>query len=110
MATDRGYTVVVKLGSSVLTAGGNQLNRPAMLEVVRQCFMLQQAGHHVIVVSSGGGSCTLRQPSPACHYRQQTAAGRSGPNPADSALGGAVCAIGDADRADAVDPSRSGGS
>lgn len=45
--------VVIKLGTAVLTSGTPQLNRPAMLEIVRQCAQLHQAGHEIILCSSG---------------------------------------------------------
>jgi glutamate 5-kinase len=45
--------IVVKLGTSVLTAGTKQLNRQRMLEIVQQVAHLHQAGHEVVVVSSG---------------------------------------------------------
>jgi glutamate 5-kinase len=45
--------LVVKLGSNTLTAGGDRLNRPQMLELVRQIASLHRQGHEIIVVSSG---------------------------------------------------------
>ena len=45
--------IVVKLGTSVLTGGGRQLNRPHMVELARQCAELYHQGHDVIVCSSG---------------------------------------------------------
>lgn len=45
--------VVVKLGTNVLTAGSERLNRPRMIEFVRQLAQLKQAGHEVILVTSG---------------------------------------------------------
>jgi glutamate 5-kinase len=44
--------LVLKLGTSVLTAGSLQLNRPRMLDIVRQCARLHAAGVEVVVVSS----------------------------------------------------------
>jgi glutamate 5-kinase len=44
--------LVLKLGTSVLTAGSPQLNRPRMLDIVRQCARLHAAGVELIVVSS----------------------------------------------------------
>ncbi len=44
--------LVLKLGTSVLTAGSPQLNRPRMLDIVRQCAQLHAAGVELIVVSS----------------------------------------------------------
>ena len=46
-------TLVVKLGTSVLTQGTRALNRAHMVEIVRQCARAHAAGHRVIVVSSG---------------------------------------------------------
>jgi glutamate 5-kinase len=44
--------LVLKLGTSVLTAGSPQLNRPRMLDIARQCARLYAAGVEVVVVSS----------------------------------------------------------
>ena len=45
--------LVVKLGTSVLTGGGRALDRPRILELVRQCAQLHRAGHEVVITSSG---------------------------------------------------------
>ena len=45
--------IVIKLGTSVLTAGSPRINRPRLLDIVRQCARLQAAGVEVVVVSSG---------------------------------------------------------
>jgi glutamate 5-kinase len=45
--------LVIKLGTSTLTAGGTQINPARMVELVRQMAHLRQAGHQVILVSSG---------------------------------------------------------
>jgi glutamate 5-kinase len=45
--------IVIKLGTSVLTAGTSYINRPRLIELVRQCARLHQQGHEVILVSSG---------------------------------------------------------
>ena len=47
-------TIVIKLGTSVLTGGTKKLNKARMLEVVRQCAALKEQGHRVILVTSGG--------------------------------------------------------
>ncbi|WP_413110818.1 glutamate 5-kinase [Thaumasiovibrio sp. DFM-14] len=47
------YTIVVKLGTSVLTGGTQQVDRAHMVELVRQCAILQRKGHRIVVVSSG---------------------------------------------------------
>lgn len=46
-------TVVVKLGTSVLTGGTLALDRAHMVELVRQCAELRKQGHSVVIVSSG---------------------------------------------------------
>ncbi|CAG9297284.1 glutamate 5-kinase [Celerinatantimonas diazotrophica] len=46
-------TIVVKLGTSVLTGGKTRLDRAHMIELVRQCQHLHQQGHRVVLVSSG---------------------------------------------------------
>lgn len=46
-------TIVVKLGTSVLTSGTSKLDRAQMVEIVRQCAILHQQGHPIIVVTSG---------------------------------------------------------
>lgn len=45
--------IVVKLGTSVLTAGTDQLSRPQMVDLVRQMAALFAEGRDVILVSSG---------------------------------------------------------
>ena len=46
-------TLVIKLGTSVLTQGTSALDRAHMVEIVRQCVKARAAGHRVVVVSSG---------------------------------------------------------
>lgn len=46
-------TLVVKFGTSVLTQGSKSLNRPKMLDIVRQCTELHQQGFRVVIVTSG---------------------------------------------------------
>ncbi len=46
-------TLVVKLGTSVLTGGSRQLNRAHIVELVRQCARLHAAGHRIVIVTSG---------------------------------------------------------
>ena len=46
-------TIVVKLGTSVLTSGTAKLDRAHMVEIVRQCAVLHKQGHRIIVVTSG---------------------------------------------------------
>ncbi len=45
--------LVVKLGTSVLTAGTNRLNRPYMVGLARQVAALRAQGSQVVLVSSG---------------------------------------------------------
>ncbi len=45
--------IVIKLGTSVLTGGTRQLDRAHMVEIARQCAILQRQGREVIIVSSG---------------------------------------------------------
>lgn len=46
-------TIVIKLGTSVLTRGTRALNRAHMVEIVRQCAQAAEAGHRLVIVSSG---------------------------------------------------------
>ena len=46
-------TVVIKLGTSVLTQGSKSLNKAHMLEIVRQCALAQKAGNRIVIVTSG---------------------------------------------------------
>ncbi|TMP26168.1 glutamate 5-kinase [Pseudoalteromonas rubra] len=45
--------VVIKLGTSVLTAGTDKLNKPRMVDIVTQCMALKQQGYLPVLVSSG---------------------------------------------------------
>lgn len=46
-------TLVVKLGTSVLTGGSRQLDRARMVELVRQCAQAIELGHRLVIVTSG---------------------------------------------------------
>jgi glutamate 5-kinase len=46
-------TIVLKFGTSVLTQGSQQLSRPHILNIVRQCAQLQQEGYRIVIVTSG---------------------------------------------------------
>jgi glutamate 5-kinase len=46
-------TMVVKLGTSVLTRGAPGLDQAHMLELVRSCARVRRDGHRIILVSSG---------------------------------------------------------
>lgn len=45
--------IVVKLGTHILTDGGDRLSRPRMLELVRQIVQLRSERHEMLLVSSG---------------------------------------------------------
>lgn len=45
--------IVIKLGTSVLTAGQDRLNKPRLVDLMRQLSQLMQAGHELTLVSSG---------------------------------------------------------
>lgn len=45
-------TIVVKLGTNVLTSGSKRLDRVIMLERIRECAMLYSEGHNIIIVTS----------------------------------------------------------
>lgn len=45
--------VVVKLGTSVLTGGGRQLDCPHMVDLTRQCAELYHQHHDIVVCTSG---------------------------------------------------------
>lgn len=45
--------IVVKLGTSVLTGGSDRLNRPRMVDLIRQIADLMQQGTQVALVTSG---------------------------------------------------------
>jgi glutamate 5-kinase len=46
-------TIVIKLGTSVLTGGTRSLNRARMVEIVRQCSLAGTLGHRIVLVTSG---------------------------------------------------------
>lgn len=71
--------IVIKFGTSVLTGGTPQLDKPHMVELVRQCAALQQAGKEIIICSSGAiavGRARLNFPelSPTLSNKQMLAA------------------------------------
>ncbi|MCJ7703834.1 MAG: glutamate 5-kinase [Anaerolineales bacterium] len=45
--------IVIKIGTSVLTGGTPNLDRPHMMHLVGQCAELYHQGHEIILVSSG---------------------------------------------------------
>lgn len=99
-------TIVVKLGTSVLTGGSRKLNRAHMVELVRQCAQMQQAGHRMVIVTSGAiaaGREHLGYPD-LPHDGVETTAGRGGANMPDPALGAAVLNLRPQYRADVTNP------
>ncbi|MDR2125135.1 MAG: glutamate 5-kinase [Desulfovibrio sp.] len=52
-ARRRGRTLVLKLGTGVLTRGSSKLDRAHMVEIVRRCAAAAAAGNRIILVSSG---------------------------------------------------------
>ncbi|HBO38108.1 MAG TPA: glutamate 5-kinase, partial [Pasteurellaceae bacterium] len=46
-------TIVVKFGTSTLTQGSPKLNRPHMMEIVRQLAQLHRTGFRLVIVTSG---------------------------------------------------------
>lgn len=53
MNTNQRQRIVVKLGTSTLTAGTPYLNPARIVEIVRQVAQLHDAGYEMVVVSSG---------------------------------------------------------
>jgi len=53
MAVPKYKRIVVKFGTSTLTAGTAHLSPPHIVELVRQMATLYQRGHEIILVSSG---------------------------------------------------------
>lgn len=50
---NKGKTIVVKLGTSILTAGTKRLSKSGILEIVRVLADLKAKGHRIVVVTSG---------------------------------------------------------
>ena len=50
---NRNKTIVVKFGTSTLTQGSPKLNRPHMVDIVRQLAQLHQVGFRLVIVTSG---------------------------------------------------------
>lgn len=51
--------IVVKIGSSTLTAGTDELSLPQIVNLVRQIVHLKEQGYHIVVVSSGAMAAGL---------------------------------------------------
>lgn len=76
---DRFRRIVVKLGSNVLSAGSDRLDRAHLLEIVRQIAQLHRRGFEVTVVTSGAvlaGRERMGYPKlkPSIPFRQMLAA------------------------------------
>lgn len=46
-------TIIIKIGTALLTGGGNRLCRPNILELIRQMVLLKRDGHRIVFVTSG---------------------------------------------------------
>lgn len=71
--------MVVKLGTSTLTAGTSRLHLPRLVDLVRQMAQLHQAGREVVLVTSGAIAAgrerlAFRQLPPAIPLKQMLAA------------------------------------
>lgn len=53
MSNEKYQRIVVKLGTSTLTAGTNRLSPPHLVDLVRQISTLQASGREMLLVSSG---------------------------------------------------------
>ncbi len=63
--------IVVKLGTSVLTAGTDRLNRPYMVGLARQVATLRERGCQVLLVSSGAIAAGRERLGVALHQRSR---------------------------------------
>lgn len=58
--------VIIKLGTSTLTAGGQSISLPHLLDFIKEAAWLHQAGFEVVLISSGAvaaGKDALKQPT-----------------------------------------------
>jgi glutamate 5-kinase len=58
--------VIIKLGTSALTAGGQSISLPHLLDFIKEAAWLHQAGFEVVLISSGAvaaGKDALKQPT-----------------------------------------------
>lgn len=58
--------VIIKLGTSTLTAGGQSISLPHLLDFIKEAAWLHQAGFDVVLISSGAvaaGKDALKQPT-----------------------------------------------
>ncbi|NPV57082.1 MAG: glutamate 5-kinase [Anaerolineae bacterium] len=51
--TETAQRIIIKLGTSTLTAGGDKISIPHLLELVKQVAGLHAQGHQVMLISSG---------------------------------------------------------
>ncbi len=57
--------IIIKLGTSTLTAGGHSISLPHLLDFIKEVAWLHQAGYEVVLISSGAiavGKDALKQP------------------------------------------------
>jgi glutamate 5-kinase len=57
--------IIIKLGTSTLTAGGNSISLPHLLDFIKEAAWLHQTGYEVVLISSGAvaaGKDALKQP------------------------------------------------
>ncbi|STD48337.1 Glutamate 5-kinase [Edwardsiella tarda] len=111
--TSGSQTLVVKLGTSVLTGGSRRLNRAHIVELVRQCAQQHAAGHRIVIVTSGAiaaGREHLGYPDlPATIASKQLLAAVGAEQP-DPAMATAVCYLWYPHWPGLADPCRYGGS
>ena len=69
--------MVVKVGTSTLTAGSGKLNPPRMIDLVRQIAALRAAGTDVVLVTSGAQQAGRERLGTLCEgaYPHQANAG-----------------------------------
>ncbi len=100
-------TLVVKLGTSVLTGGSRRLNRAHIVELVRQCAQLHAAGHRIVIVTSGAiaaGREHLGYPELPATIASKQLLAAVGAESTDSTVGTAVFNLRHSCRADVADP------
>lgn len=86
-------TLVVKLGTSVLTGGSRRLNRAHIVELVRQCAQLHAMGHRIVIVTSGAiaaGREHLGYPELPATIASKQLLAAVGTKPSNPAVGTAV--------------------
>jgi glutamate 5-kinase len=104
-------TLVVKLGTSVLTGGSRRLNRAHIVELVRQCAQLHAMGHRIVIVTSGAiaaGREHLGYPELPATIASKQLLAAVGQSRLDPAVGTAVFYLWHSRWPDAADPRRHG--